>query len=133
MGRIISIHEYDLKPEVDMSQFESTFRDAEARGLLQLPGLVAHHFVKGAKGVRRGAYAALWIYESREAWERLWAPPSIPGPRESIRTAGGSGRRSFLLPFSRTTRTVFRFTSYEELVFLRPTGSWCSNDKGIER
>ena len=59
MGRIISIHEYDLKPGTNIGQFERILRDAEARGLLQLPGLVAHHFVKGAKGVRRGAYAAL--------------------------------------------------------------------------
>jgi len=61
MGRIISIHEYDLKPGIDLQQFEQALRDAEARGLLRLPGLVAHYFVKGAKGVRRGAYAALWI------------------------------------------------------------------------
>jgi len=80
MGRIISIHEYDLKPEVTSSQFERTLRDAEARGLLQRPGLVAHHFVKGSKGVRRGAYAALWIYESREAWERLWGTAEHPRP-----------------------------------------------------
>ncbi len=59
MGRIISIHEYDLKPGISAEQFEQVFREAEARGLLQLPGLVAHHFVKGAKGVRCGAYAAV--------------------------------------------------------------------------
>jgi hypothetical protein len=80
MGRIISIHEYDLKPGINVEQFEQVLRDAEARGLLQLPGLVAHHFVRGAKGVRRAAYAALWIYESREAWEHLWGTPEHPRP-----------------------------------------------------
>ncbi len=71
MGRIVSIHEYDLRPGITGEQFEQLLHDAEARGLLQLPGLVAQHFVKGTKGVRRGAYAALRIYESREAWEHL--------------------------------------------------------------
>jgi hypothetical protein len=95
MARIVSIHEYDLRPEVNVEQFEQVLRDAEARGLLQLPGLVAHHFVKGAKGIRRGAYAALWIYESREAWENLWAPLSILDLLRSIRTRGGFGSKNF--------------------------------------
>jgi hypothetical protein len=55
MGRIVSIHEYDLKPGINVEEFEEVLRDAEARGLLQLPGLVPHHFVRGVKGVRRGA------------------------------------------------------------------------------
>jgi len=105
MGRIVSIHEYDLGPRINVEQFEQVLRDAEARGLLQLPGLVAHHFVKGAKGVRRGAYAALWIYESREAWEHLWGTPEHPRPLRSIRIRGRSGSKSFSLPFWRTTRT----------------------------
>ena len=86
MGPIISIHEYDLKSGIDLQQFEQALRDAEARGLLRLPGLVAHHFVKGVKGVRHGAYAALWIYESREAWER-----PVGQPRAVSRASGLSG------------------------------------------
>ncbi len=78
MGRIVSVHEYDLKPGTSAEQFEHMLRDAEACGLLQLPGLAAHHFVNGVKGVRRGAYAAMWIYESREAWEQLWGTPAHP-------------------------------------------------------
>ncbi len=47
MGRIISIHEYDLKPGIDLQQFEQALHDAEARGLLRLPGLVG-----GLEGLR---------------------------------------------------------------------------------
>jgi hypothetical protein len=47
MARITSVHEYDLKLGSNPAQFEQALRDAEARGLFDLPGLRAHHFVKG--------------------------------------------------------------------------------------
>src|SRR4029434_8459753 len=80
MARIISIHEYDLKPGSNPARFEQALRDAEARGLFNLPGLMAHHFVTRVKGSTRSAYAAVWVYESREAWERLWG--TLEHPRE---------------------------------------------------
>jgi len=94
MARIISIHEYDLKPGSNPAQFEHALWDAEARGLFELPGLMTHHFVRGVKGARQDTYAAVWIYESREAWERLWAPWSARSSARSIRQNGGFGRRS---------------------------------------
>jgi hypothetical protein len=72
MPRVISVHEYDLKPDVQEAAFENALHDAERRGLLELPGLTGHYFLRGLKGARRGAYTAIWIFESREAWERLW-------------------------------------------------------------
>src|SRR5215510_3897289 len=59
MARLISIHEYELKPGTNPERFEQTLRDAEALGLFDLPGLISHHFVKGVKGARRDAYAAI--------------------------------------------------------------------------
>ena len=115
MGRIISIHEYDLKPEVDIGQFERVLRDAEARGLLQLPGLVAHHFLKGAKGVRRGAYAVLWIFESREAWERLWGTPEHPRRPQEYPDTWKIFEEELLAPFLEHRPDDLRFTAYEEL------------------
>lgn len=44
MARVISIHEYDLKPGADVAAFEQAVRDAERRGLFALAGLVEHHF-----------------------------------------------------------------------------------------
>jgi len=75
MSKIISIHEYQLKPNVTPQAFEQAIRQAEADGLFDLPGLEAYHFIFGVKGKRRGQYAAIWIYESRAAWEKLWGPP----------------------------------------------------------
>jgi len=115
MGRIISIHEYDLKPEVTPEQFERLLCDAEARGLLRLPGLIAHHFVKGAKGARRGAYAAVWIYESREAWERLWGSAEQPRPPEEYPEAWKIWEGECLAPVLADHPDAIRFTAYEEL------------------
>jgi hypothetical protein len=56
MARVISIHEYDLKPGADVAAFEQAVRDAERRGLFALAGLVEHHFLKGIKGARRDTY-----------------------------------------------------------------------------
>ena len=53
MARVISIHEYDLKPGADVAAFEQAVRHAERRGLFALAGLVEHHFLKGIKGVNR--------------------------------------------------------------------------------
>ena len=61
---MISVHEYEMKPGVEEAAFESAIHEAEHRGLFELPGLIGHHFLKGFKGQRRGAYAALWIFES---------------------------------------------------------------------
>lgn len=80
MAKVISVHEYEPKPRVLEADFERALHDAERRSLLDLPGLVGHHFLRGLKGVRRGAYAAIWIFKSRQAWERLWGAPQAPRP-----------------------------------------------------
>lgn len=92
--KMISIHEYELQPGSDPQRFEQAFRDAEARGLFDLPGLMAHHFVKGIKGARRNAYAAVWVYESREAWERLWGTLETAGPCGVSGEMADLGRRA---------------------------------------
>ena len=66
---------------------------AQARGLLQFPGLVAYHLVQGIKGERRGQYAAIWVYDSRAAWERLWGTPGR-GWRGARPRKKGTGRIS---------------------------------------
>src|SRR5215831_2423777 len=94
MARLINVHEYELKPGTDPERFEQTLRDAEARGLFDLPGLISHHFVKGVKGARRDAYAAIWVYESRDAWNDCGALRSIRRCPPSILTSGGFGKIS---------------------------------------
>jgi heme-degrading monooxygenase HmoA len=115
MARVVSIHEYELKPGINVEQFEQVLRDAEARGLLQLPGLVAHYLVKGTKGVRRGAYAAVWIYESREAWEHLWGTPEHPRLPQDYPDTWRVWEQDLLAPFLRDNPDAISFTAYEEL------------------
>ena len=128
MAKVISVHEYELKPGVQDADFERALHDAERRGLLDLPGLTAHHFLRGLKGARRGAYTAIWIFESREAWERLWG--TVEAPRSAAEypenydepisaplfglglPRTGSTALSFLLAQDPDT---IRFTSYEEV------------------
>ena len=115
MGRVVSIHEYELKAGVSVEQFEQVLRDAEASGLLKLPGLVAHYFLKGAKGVRRGAYAAVWIYESRAAWEYLWGTTEDPRLPQDYPDTWKVWEQELLAPFVRDDPDAISFTAYEEL------------------
>jgi hypothetical protein len=99
MGRIVSIHEYDLKPGINVEQFEQVLRDAEARGLLQLPGLVAHHFVKGAKASAAAPTPPYGSTRVARLGNTSGAPLNIRGPLRSIPILGRSGRTNFSLPF----------------------------------
>ena len=115
MARLISVHEYELKPGVDPERFEQTIRDAETRGLFDLPGLIAHHFVRGVKGARREAYAAVWVYESREAWERLWGTLEQPRRPEAYPDKWRIWEQELLAPILSGHPDAIRFTAYEEL------------------
>jgi len=109
MGKVVSVHEYELKPGVQAADFECALRDAERRGLLDLPGLIGHHFLRGLKGARRDAYAAIWIFESREAWEKLWGPPSQYPQKWQV------WENEVLAPFLTQHPDGIRFTSYQEV------------------
>ena len=120
MAAIISVHEYVLKLGTDESRFERALQDAAARGLLRLPGLVGHHFVKGIRGVRQGGYAAIWVYESRAAWEALWGTPERPRAAKDFPTTWQVWENGVLAPFLCQDPDRISFTTYEELV---PHGS----------
>jgi len=115
MGRVVSIHEYELKAGVDADAFERAIQDAEARGLLKLPGLVGHHFIKGIKGTRQGKYAAVWIYENRDAWQRIWGTPERPRHFDEYPTSWQIWEAEILAPFLSRIPDEISFTTYEEL------------------
>jgi len=115
MARMISIHEYELKPGTSAARLEQTFQTAESRGLFELPGLMAHHFIKGVKGDRRDRYAAVWVYESREAWERLWGPLDRPRRSNEYPQKWRIWEKEFLAPILSSDPDAIRFTAYEEL------------------
>lgn len=115
MSRVISVHEYTLKPGVNAAEFEAAIQTARARGLLSLPGLEACYLVKGLRGHRQGRYAAIWVYASREAWERLWGPPDQPRPWQDYPANWQVWETQVLAPFLDREPDQITFTAYEEL------------------
>jgi hypothetical protein len=111
-SQVISIHEYELEPSVEGAQFERAFKEAEARGLFELPGLLQYHFVKGIRGVRRGKYAVIWVYESKQAWEGLWGPVDQPIPKSKYPDNWLTWENEVLAPFLRQDPDAISFTSY---------------------
>ena len=115
MSKVISIHEYILKPGVNEEQFEKGILNARKRGLLCLPGLVDYYLVKGIRGFRNGLYAAVWVYESKEAWESLWGPLNKPLSKSDYPQNWKVWENEVLFPFLDQDPDKIRFTSYQEL------------------
>jgi len=117
MSKIISIHDYRLKTEIPPSDFEHAVRSARERKLFDIPGLVDYHFIKGIKGVRCDCYTALWIYESRAAWEMLWGTPERPRLKAAYPAKWLIWEDELLAPLLIEEPDLIAFTSYEELAF----------------
>ena len=115
LPKVVSVHEYELKSGVSDAAFERALGAAEQRGLFDLPGLIGHHFLKGLKGARQGAYAAIWIFESRDAWERLWGTVEEPRPRADYPSSWKIWETEVLAPLLAQDPDTIRFTSYREL------------------
>lgn len=115
MPKVISIHKYALKHGVDEARFEAAIGKARESGLLRLPGMVDYHFVKGIRGRDRGHYAALWIYESREAWERLWGTLDHPHEKRDYPLNWKIWEDEVLAPFLDRDPDQIEFTAYQEV------------------
>ena len=115
MPKIVSVHEYMLKPNVSSARFEKAIILARDRGLLQLPGLETCHLLKGIKGVRRGHYTAVWVYESREAWEKLWGTPEHPLGEEDYPDNWVVWEQEVLAPFLDRAPDTVVYSAYEEI------------------
>ena len=114
MSRVISIHEYSLKPGVDEKEFEQAVRSFQEKDLLRLPGLVEYHMLKGIRGWRTGLYAIVWVYESKEAWEKLWGPLDEPLSKQDYPENWKIWENEVLAPFLDCCPDEIRFTSYIE-------------------
>lgn len=115
MTRIVSVHAYVLAPGVDGARLEQAFREAAARGLFQLPGLVEYRLARGIKGARRGSYAAIWVYENRAAWERLWGPPDRPRAAAEYPASWRAWEQEVLAPLLAEDPDRIAYTTYEEV------------------
>ena|SRR6267143_7090014 len=96
MARVISIHEYELRRDADGAAFERALRDADMRGLFNLTGLVEHHFLRGFKGARQGAYIPRFGYSKAAKHGRgsgvVW---KLHVGLPDIRKRGGCGKTRF--------------------------------------
>ena len=115
MTRIVSVHEYVLRDGADPAGLERAFLDAATRGLFALPGLVGYRLVRGVKGMRAGRYAAIWTYESRQAWERLWGTPDRPIGQDAYPASWRAWEDEILAPFLATHPDRIAYTTYEEV------------------
>ncbi len=113
--KIISIHEYVLKPSVNPYRFEGALRKARESGLLDLPGLERFYFLKGIRGHRCGGYTAVWVYASKPAWEALWGPEGSPKTKEDYPENWKIWEDQVIAPFLAQDPDKITFTSYQEI------------------
>ena len=115
MSKVISIHEYILKPGASERRFVKAILNARERGLLRLPGLVDYYLVNGIRGFRNGLYAAVWIYGSKEAWESLWGPIDKPLSKTDYPQNWKVWENEVLFPFLDQDPDQIKFTSCQQL------------------
>lgn len=114
--RIVSIHEYELRHDADGRDLLRAAEEARDRGLFELPGLIGFRILHGIKGVRRGRFAAIWVYKDRVAWESLWGSPASPKGKEEYPPAWQEWEQELLAPLLDRDPDRVSFTSYEELL-----------------
>jgi len=113
---IVSIHHYELTATATGSEFRDAVAEAVRRGLFEdVPGLVEYRIGRGIKGGRSGEFAAVWVYESREAWTELWGPTDDPVPKAEYPDAWRTWEDELLEPLLATDPDEIEYTSYELL------------------
>ncbi|MFB0515214.1 MAG: hypothetical protein ACETWG_01255 [Candidatus Neomarinimicrobiota bacterium] len=115
MKKVISIHEYVLKPDVTDEQFKHGIEAARERKLFDLPGLEAYYFLKGIRGANAGTFAAIWVYKDRKAWEHLWGSVGRAVPKEGYPSSWQIWEKEILAPLLTCDPDEIRFTSYQEI------------------
>lgn len=112
---VISIHEYELRSDINQREFEHALLAAEREGLLDAPGMIGQHFLRGLKGSRQGRYAAIWVYRDLAAWEAIWGPPDQPTPASKYPRGWQRFEQEFLRPYLVGDPDEIRFTAYLEI------------------
>ena len=110
---IISVHHYELAESVTEQEFHDAVREAERRGLFDLPGLVEYRFLRGIKGTRKDGYTALWTYENRQAWQDLWGSSENPVPQDDYPDQWKQWEEELLAPLISGDPDDIEYTSYE--------------------
>jgi hypothetical protein len=73
---IFSLHEHELKPDVDSALYEKEV--SETLQNLKIYGLLKAYLLKGFKGERVNRYAVLWVFENAEVIEENFGTVDNP-------------------------------------------------------
>jgi len=114
MGKVISVHEYKLRDDVTADQFEAAVENARKQGLFDLPGLVEHHFLKRIRGIKKVEYIAIWVYENRAIWEKVWGTADNPIPKDKYPENWKVWEDELLSPLLTGDPDCIDFAAYEE-------------------
>jgi hypothetical protein len=114
MARVFSIHEYVLKRGVAADVFEAAVDDAARRGCFDLPGLVDYRFVRRLRGSQPAHYAAIWTYESRDAWAKLWGNRGNAKPKDRFPSQWEIWEDEILAPLLDRDPQFIEYAAYEE-------------------
>lgn len=109
---IVSVHVFELAEGIGPDAVEAAIEEAESRDLFDLEGLERYRFLYGIKGSRRGLYAALWEYASRDAWESLWGPVDDPKSKEEYPESWNEWEDDLLAPLITTDPDEIQYTTY---------------------
>lgn len=123
MARVISLHEYELRDSIKDDDFLAAVRQALAEGLFELPGLTQVEFGRGLKGARAERWCGLWVYESVQAWERLWGTAENPVLPSEYPPAWRRWELELLGPLLSGPPDEISYTSYEIVISSRSDGA----------
>ena len=115
MSKIISVHEYELRPGISGATFESAIKRSYYKGLLNLPGLIKIQFLRCIRSTRQIQYAAIWTYESKEAWENLWGKVDQPKLKHDYPDNWKIWEVEILAPLITCEPDRINYTAYEEV------------------
>ncbi|WP_418285285.1 hypothetical protein [Halorubrum sp. DTA46] len=111
---VVSVHHYELSESATPSEFRDAVNEAVDRGLFEnVPGLVDYRIGRGIRGDRAGRFAAVWIYESREAWADVWGPADDPVTRTDYPDEWLTWEDELLDPLLSEDPDAIEYTSYE--------------------
>lgn len=114
MTKIMSIHEYKLKEGLSRRQFEAAVEDARKRRLFSLPGFIEYHLLRRIRGTRDIEFAAIWIYENRVSWAKLWGKADAPIKKEKYPEQWRIWEDEILAPLLAQDPDRIDYAAYEE-------------------
>lgn len=111
---VVSVHHYELAESAGPPDFREAVSEAVSRGLFEgVPGLSDYRIGHGIKGARAGKFAAVWIYESKEAWVDVWGPVGDPVEKAEYPDPWLTWEDELLDPILSEDPDTIEYTSYE--------------------